>query len=123
MAVVQSSGTSNPSTITPYAPLTAVDLEAIINQALTRREIVSSSVLFASPGSSSWLIDSSCFNHMTSNTTFFTFKIPLSYPSLIHTTYGSSLEPNHIGTVSTPNFTIKNTYFVPNLLFNLLFVG
>ena len=60
---------------------------------------------------------------MIPNTTFFTSKIPHSHPPLVHTANDSLLETSHMGTVSTLDFTVENTFFVPNLSFNLLSVG
>lgn len=36
---------------------------------------------------------------------------------------GSSLDVSHLGSITTPDFTIPNAYLVYNLSFNFLFVG
>ena len=45
-----------------------------------------------------------------------------SLPS-IYAADGNSMNISHIGTIDTPNLHLPHTYCVPNLIFNLVFVG
>uniref|UniRef100_A0A2N9IYG8 Uncharacterized protein n=1 Tax=Fagus sylvatica TaxID=28930 RepID=A0A2N9IYG8_FAGSY len=75
------------------------------------------------PGNKSWLLDSACCNHMTPHASHFSQKAPLAPSLIIYTTDSSHMSVSHIGTVSSPDLTIPDTYLVPKLSLNLLYVG
>jgi hypothetical protein len=103
--------------------LSPADFEAIINQVLARSSNASSSVLFVLPGkSSSWLFDSSCYNHMMPYASSFTISAPPPHTSLIHTDDGSSMTIQTIGTVHTPSLSVLMFFMCLNcpLTFYLL---
>ena len=79
-----------------------------------------------------WLLDSTCCNHMTSSPDV----VPLhtsspdvvpshastSLPS-IYIANGSLMHVSHLGNVSTPALSVSNVYQIPKLTHNLLSVG
>jgi hypothetical protein len=75
------------------------------------------------PGNSSLFIDSACCNHMTPNSSLFSFKSVLPSPTTIYTANDSHLNVSHIGLVSTRQLSVPDTYFVPNISLNLLYIG
>uniref|UniRef100_A0A2N9I2N8 Retrovirus-related Pol polyprotein from transposon TNT 1-94-like beta-barrel domain-containing protein n=1 Tax=Fagus sylvatica TaxID=28930 RepID=A0A2N9I2N8_FAGSY len=83
----------------------------------------SSSTLSVTLGNKSWLLDSACCNHMTPHASYFSQKTPLAHFPIIYTADSSHMFVSHIGTVSSPNLTISDTYLVPKLFLNLLYVG
>ena len=109
------------STIT----LTTDQLEDIITQALIRAGNASSSSTFSVlPGKfSSWLLDFACCNHMTPYPSFFSHTSSDRHAPTIHTTNGSTMLIHNIDTVSTFKLSISDVFHVPQLSYNLLFVG
>ncbi|GAV72882.1 hypothetical protein CFOL_v3_16370 [Cephalotus follicularis] len=99
--------------------LSTADLEALLNQVMSH---TGSSAMSATSGNT-WLIDSACCNHMTSDPKLFTCKPVVHNGPTIHTANGSSMHVTYTGTVQTQNFSIPNTYLVPQLSLNLLSVG
>ena len=118
-AAVASSDSSALKTSLQATSLTATDVKDLIHQVLSQ----SSTALFVTPGKSQWLIDFACCNHMTSDSTIFSQKIALSPNLAIYTANGSQMPVSHIGSISTSNLSIGDTYLVPKLSLNLLFVG
>jgi hypothetical protein len=82
-----------------------------------------SSALSVTPGNKSWLLDSACCNHMTPHASHFSQKTPLVPSPIIYTADSSHMSVSHIGTISSPDLTIPDTYLVPKLSLNLLSVG
>uniref|UniRef100_A0A2N9HB81 Integrase catalytic domain-containing protein n=1 Tax=Fagus sylvatica TaxID=28930 RepID=A0A2N9HB81_FAGSY len=74
-------------------------------------------------GNKSWLLDSACCNHMTPHASHFSQKTPLAPSPIIYTADSSHMSVSHIGTISSPDLTIPDTYLVPKLSLNLLSVG
>jgi hypothetical protein len=74
-------------------------------------------------GNKSWLLDSACCNHMTPHASHFSQKTPLAPSSIIYTANSSYMSVSHIGTISSPDLTIPDTYLVPKLSLNLLSVS
>jgi hypothetical protein len=74
-------------------------------------------------GNKSWLLDSACCNHMTPHASHFSQKTHLAPSPIIYTADSSHMSVSHIGTISSPDFTIPDTYLVPKLSLNLLSVG
>uniref|UniRef100_A0A2N9IJC8 Integrase catalytic domain-containing protein n=1 Tax=Fagus sylvatica TaxID=28930 RepID=A0A2N9IJC8_FAGSY len=82
-----------------------------------------SPVLSVTSGNKSWLLDSVCCNHMTPHASHFSHKTPLAPSPIIYTVDSSHMSVSHIGTISSPDLTIPDTYLVPKLSLNLLSVG
>ena len=80
------------------------------------------STLFAmSP--TSWLMDSACCNHMTPHSSLFSKLKPAPHSLNIRTANGSTMSGHNIGSVLTSNLSVPGVYNVPDLSYNLLFVG
>uniref|UniRef100_A0A2N9IF95 Reverse transcriptase Ty1/copia-type domain-containing protein n=1 Tax=Fagus sylvatica TaxID=28930 RepID=A0A2N9IF95_FAGSY len=82
-----------------------------------------SPALSVTSGNKSWLLDSACCNHMTPHASHFSQKTPLAPSPIIYTADSSHMSVSHIGTISSPDLTIPDTYLVPKLSLNLLSVG
>lgn len=61
----------------------------------------SSTILFATSGTSSWFFDSTCCNHMTLDPHIFSTKTSDSFTPAIHTADGSQIQVTHTGHIST----------------------
>ncbi|GAV61848.1 hypothetical protein CFOL_v3_05374 [Cephalotus follicularis] len=99
--------------------LSTIDLETLLNQVMSR---TGSSAMSATSGNT-WLIDSACCNHITSDPQLFTSKPVVHHGPTIHTANGSSMHVTYTGIVKTQSFSIPDTYLVPQLSLNLLYVG
>ncbi|GAV85907.1 hypothetical protein CFOL_v3_29341 [Cephalotus follicularis] len=99
--------------------LSTADLKALLNQVMSR---TGSSAMSATSGNT-WLTDSACCNHMTSDSQLFTSKPIVHHGPTIHTANGSSMHVTYTGTVKTQSFSIPDTYLVPQLSLNLLSIG
>uniref|UniRef100_A0A2N9HM62 Retrovirus-related Pol polyprotein from transposon TNT 1-94-like beta-barrel domain-containing protein n=1 Tax=Fagus sylvatica TaxID=28930 RepID=A0A2N9HM62_FAGSY len=82
-----------------------------------------SPILSVTSGNKSWLLDSACCNHMTPHASHFSQKTLLAPSPIIYTADSSHMSISHIGTISSPDLTIPDTYLVPKLSLNLLSVG
>jgi hypothetical protein len=82
-----------------------------------------SSALSITSSNKSWLLNSACYNHMTPHVSHFSQNTPLAPSPIIYTANSSHISVSHIGTISSPNLAIPDTYLVPKLSLNLLFVG
>ena len=71
----------------------------------------------------SWLMDSACCNHMTPHSSLFSELKPTPHPLNIHTVNGSTMPGHNIGFVSTSNLSVPGVFNVPNLSYNLFYVG
>jgi len=91
----------------------------LIHQVLSQSSIA----LSVTPGKSQWFRDSACCNHMTSNSTIFSHKTVISPNPAIYTADGSHMPVSHVGSISTSNLSVSDTYLVPKLSLNLLSVG
>ena len=60
---------------------------------------------------------------MMSNISLLSSPIPVHSLPPIYSTDGNHIFISHIGTVTTPTIKLSNTYHVPNLTFNLAYVG
>ena len=81
------------------------------------------SALLVTSGNKYWLFDSACCNHITPHASHFSQKIPLAPSPIIYTTDSLHMSVSHIGTNSSPNLIIPDTYLVPKLSLNLLSIG
>ena len=80
------------------------------------------SALFGMPPAS-WLMDSTCCNHMTPHSSLFSDLKPAPHPLNIRTANGSTMFGRNIGSISTPNLSVPRVFNVPNISYNLFFVG
>ena len=72
--------------------------------------------------SQTWLFDSAC-NHMTPHSFLFS-KLDLTpHPLNIHIADGSTIHENSLDFVSTSNLSVPGVFHVPNLSYNLCYVG
>jgi hypothetical protein len=60
---------------------------------------------------------------MTPHASHFSQKMPLAHSPIIYIADSSHVSVTHIGTISSPDLTIPDTYLVPKLSLNLLSVG
>ena len=72
---------------------------------------------------SSWLMDSTCRNHMTHHLSLFSELKPAPHPLNIHTANGSTMSSHNICFVSTSNLSVPRVFNVLDLSYNLFFVG
>ena len=80
------------------------------------------SVLFGMPPSS-WLMDSSCRNHMTPHSFLFSQLELAPHPFNICTANGSTMFGHNIGYISTSNLLVLKVFNVPNFSYNLFSMG
>ena len=73
--------------------------------------------------SQTWLFDCAYCNHMTPHSSLFSKLDPASHPLNIHIADGSTMHRNSLGFVSTFNFSVPRVFHVPNLSYNLCFMG
>ena len=99
--------------------VTVSQLESMFHRYLSQP----SPALSVTPGNKSWLLDLACYNHMTPYASHFSQKAPLAPSLIIYITDSSHMSVSHIGTVSSPDLIIPDTYLVPKLSLNLLYVG
>jgi hypothetical protein len=104
-----------PSTLSP------TEIKAFIHQVLFKSTL--NTAMSTTPGNSSWYIDYACCNHMTPNSSIFSTKSALPRPTTIYIANGSHLDVSHIGSVSTHQLSMSDTYLVSNLSLNLLSIG
>ena len=71
----------------------------------------------------SWLMDSTCCNHMTPHSSFFSELKLAPHPLNIRTINGSTMSGHNIGSVSTSNLSVLGVFNVPDLSYNLFSVG
>ena len=60
---------------------------------------------------------------MTPDESQFSDKTPLEHPITIYTTDGTPMPISHKGTISSPCLSLSDTFHIPKLSLNLLFVG
>ena len=97
------------------------DLESLLRQVISS-QTPPHPTLSVTPGKSSWLLDSACYNHMTPDLHTFSNKESTSLP-LIHTANNTPMSITHVGHASTSHLSLPETYCVPSLAFNLISVG
>ena len=73
--------------------------------------------------SQTWLFDSTCCNHMTPHLSLFSKLDPAPHPLNIHIVDGFTLHGNSLGFVSTSNLSVPGVFHVPDLSYNLCYVG
>ena len=73
--------------------------------------------------SSSWLMDSTCCNHMTPHLSLFSELKHAPHPLNIRTANGSTMSSHNIGSFSISNLSVPRVFNVPDLSYNLFSVG
>ena len=71
----------------------------------------------------SWLMDFACCNYMTPHSSLFSKLKPTPHPFNIRTANGSTMFGHNIGFVLTSNLLVPRVFNVPDLSYNLFFVG
>ena len=72
---------------------------------------------------SSWLMDSTCCNHVTPHLSLFSGLKPAPHPLNIHTANSFTISSHNIGFVSTSNLSVPRVFNVLDLSYNLFFMG
>ena len=73
--------------------------------------------------SQTWLFDSAYCNHMTPHSSLFSKLDPAPHPLNIHVADGSTMHGNSLDFVSTTNLYVPGVFHVPDLSYNLCYVG
>ena len=121
MASISAESQSFGSTINLFL----TELQEIIAQAVRMAGNASfSTTLSTLPGKSqTWLFYSACCNHMTPHSSLFSKLDPAPHPLNIYIADGSTMHENRLGFVSTSNLSVPGVFHVPDLSYNLCFVG
>ena len=102
--------------------LSIADLQDMVNQVHLPSSSASNTALSTISGTSpTWLLDSSCCNHMTSSPDVVSSHTYTSLPT-IYIANGSPRHVSHLGNVSTPALFVSNVYQITQLTHNLLSV-
>ena len=72
---------------------------------------------------SSWLINDACCNHMTPHSSLFSQLKSAPHPLNIRTANSFTIFGHYIGSILTSNLLVPGGFNVPNLSYNLFFVG
>ena len=96
------------------------DLQVLIDQVMSQSHTTTMS---AATSSNTWLLDTTCGNHMYADPFLFTKTLYVSDSSIITTASGSTLKVTHVGNVDTSTLYIPDIYLVPHLALNLNSVG
>ncbi|GKV32397.1 hypothetical protein SLEP1_g41007 [Rubroshorea leprosula] len=97
------------------------NLETLLRQMISSSS--TSTALPTIPGKVSWIFDSGCCNHITSNSTLCSTLTPNTITPPIHIADGSQMQVSQYDQVSTSTFTLPNTFLILKLTFNLISVG
>ena len=71
---------------------------------------------------SSWLMNSTCCNHMTPHSSLFSKLKPVSHSLNICTANDSTMSSHNIGSVLTSNLSVPRVFNVLDLSYNLFFM-
>ncbi|XP_057759326.1 uncharacterized protein LOC130979796 [Arachis stenosperma] len=113
---------STPSTSLNTPSVSPLNIESLLKQLLSFSSNTPAT-LFTPPGNSKWYIDFGCFNHMSPlRHLFLSLSTTTNAPS-VNTANGSLLHATHQGFISQSNIHLPDTYFIPKLNFNLIFVS
>ena len=118
-AVVCPSDSSVPTGPSLAFSLTTADIETVVQQVLSH----TSTALFVTSGKQPCFFDTACCNHMTPYESQFSNKAPLEHLITIYTVDGTPMPVSHKGTISFPCLSFSDTFHIPKLSLNLLFVG
>ena len=106
----------------PASSLSITDLQDMVNQVHLPSSSASNTALSTISGTSpTWLLDSTCCNHMTSSPDVVLSHTSTSLPT-IYTANGSPMHVSYLGNVSTPALSVFNVYRIPKFTHNLLSV-
>ena len=122
MAPISTKSKSSGSIIT----ISTVDLQNIVANTICMVDNASySSSLSVTSGMShsSWLMDSACCNNMTPHSSLFSQLGLVPHPLNIRTANGSTMFGHNISSISTSNLQVARIFNVPNISYNLFFVG
>ena len=104
----------------PASSLSIENLQDMVNQVHLPSSSASNTALSTISGTSpTWLLASSCCNHMTSSPNVVSSHTFTSLPT-IYTANGSPMHVSHLGNVSTPALFVSNVYQIFQLTHNLL---
>ncbi|CAN0898571.1 Retrovirus-related Pol polyprotein from transposon RE1 [Linum grandiflorum] len=121
-SVTANSGSSS----SPQVDFSKATIERMVQAALGRALPTTLNAAFATIGltcnSSSWLLDSAAFNHMSGDRFVFQHYKPVP-PSTVEVANGDKLSIKGVGTVVTPQLVLPNTLHIPTLVPNLVSVG
>ncbi|CAL1410296.1 unnamed protein product [Linum trigynum] len=107
---------------------TAPNSEGVLVTSATLEQMVNKAISSAFPSLKmsgkipTWILDSGCFNHMTSNCSVLKDLSPVHDLS-IHAADGAELQVNGVGSVNSSRVHLPNTLHVPRLVPNLVSVG
>ena len=118
-AIVCPSDPSVPTGPSLTSSLTTADIEAVVQQVLSR----TSTALSVTSSKQPWFFDTACCKHMTYDESQFFDKAPLEHPIIIYTADGTLISVSHKGTISSPCLSLNDTFHIPKLSLNLLSVG
>ena len=96
------------------------NLQDMVNQVHLPSSNASNIALSTISGTSpTWLLDSACYNHMTSSSIVVSSHTSTSLPT-IYTANGSPMHVSHLGNVSTLALSVSSVYQIPQLTHNPL---
>ncbi|CAN0917805.1 hypothetical protein LINGRAHAP2_LOCUS30525 [Linum grandiflorum] len=101
-------------------------IDRLVQAALGRHIPSALNAAFATVGligkSTSWLLDSATFNHMSGDRSAFQYYVPVQ-SSVVEVANGAKLPVAGVGTVIIPNMTLPHTLHILDLIPNLVSVG
>ena len=97
----------------PASSLSITNLQDMVNQVHLPSSSASNTALSTILGTSpTWLLDSACYNHMTSSPNVVSSHTSTSLPT-IYTANCYHVHVSHLGNVSTPALSVSNLYQIP----------
>ena len=130
---------ANTESVQPMAPVSAKSQSSGSNFTISKDDLIniivsvirmvgnasyfSSLSVLSGMSLTSWLMDSTCYNHMTPHSSLFSELKPAPHPLNIRTANGSTMSGHNIGSVSTSNLSVPKVFNVPDLSYNLFSVG
>ena len=94
----------------PASSLSIEDLQDMVNRVHLPFSSASNTALSMISGTfPTWLLDSTCCNHMTSSPNVVSSHTSTPLPT-IYTANGSPMHVSHLGNVSTPTLSVSNVY-------------
>ena len=109
----------------PIITISTVDLWNIITNTIHmvgNASYSSSLSVLSGMSPSSWLMDSTCYNHMTPHSSLFFQLEPAPHSLNIRTANSSTMFGYNIGFISTSNLSVPRIFNIPNLSYNLFFM-
>ena len=109
--------------IFPISKYDLVNIIANVIRMVGNASYSSSLSTLSSMSPTSWLIDSTCCNHMTPHSSLFSDLKHTPHSLNILTENGSTMSDHNIGSISTSNLSVPRVFNVPNLSYNLFSMG